>query len=99
MGKKYKLVFSSHFYQELSEIILYINTELKNPIAANRLLDIIEKKIYDTLENPLIYTANITRAGNIYYRVNVNNYCIFYTVDKDTMVVRRIIYAKEILNS
>ena len=94
MEKKYKLVFSSKFYNELEDILLYISNDLKNPIAANRLLNKVEKKIYEALENPLIYNTNITKANNIYYRVNIDNYSVFYTVEKQTMVVRRIIYAK-----
>ena len=58
----------------------------------------MEKEIKNRSKNPLGYEKFISNAGNVYYRIYVNNYIIFYTVSEDVMKVRRIIYSKRNLN-
>lgn len=94
MSNKFELRYSLTFYNDLENIILYIKYELKNEIAANNLLDKVEKEINDRLKNPLAYEEYRTNEGYVYYRIYVKNYIIFYTVFNNAMEVRRIIYNK-----
>ena len=52
MRKVYKLRYLPSFYEDIEEKILYIAEELKNPKAANELLDAIESAILERLSNP-----------------------------------------------
>lgn len=94
MTNRFEVRYSPTFYNDFERIILYIKYELKNVIAANNLLNKVEKEINHRLENPLGYEKYKTKAGNIYYRIYIKNYIIFYTVSDNTMVVRRMIYKK-----
>lgn len=100
MEKKYKVTYLPLFYEDLDQIIGYIINELNNPIAANNLLNEIEKSIEERIYNPTWYKeykTNIKRKS-IYYRINVKNYVIFYTVRNNIIEIRRILYAKRNLN-
>ena len=46
--------------------------------------------------NPEAYEKYISnrKRKNLYYRIYVKNYTIFYTIINDTMQVRRILYSK-----
>ncbi len=48
---KYDLRYLPLFYEELEEKIIYISEKLKNPQAANTLLDAVEKAILERLPN------------------------------------------------
>ena len=43
------------------------------------------------------YKSNFKRTA-IYYRIYIKNYTIFYTIEKDCMEIRRIIYSKRNFN-
>jgi hypothetical protein len=61
------------------------------------LLDDIEFAISKRLEMPLSfpkYQSSKLRK-QVYYRINVRNFSIFYVVIGDTMEVRRLLYAKK----
>lgn len=51
-NKKYKLQVLPLFEEDLSEIVEYIASKLKNPTAANDLVEAIEKAIDSRLPNP-----------------------------------------------
>lgn len=94
MNNNFTLKYSLTFYEDFEKIISYIKDDLENYIAANNLIDSVEKEILNRLKNPLGYEKYITKAGNIYYRIYVKNYMIFYTVTNNVMEVRRITYSK-----
>lgn len=94
MNNNFTLKYSLTFYEDFEKIISYIKDELENYMAANHLIDSVEKEIVNRLKNPLGYEKYITKAGNIYYRIYVKNYMIFYTVTNNVMEVRRITYSK-----
>lgn len=98
--KQYKLCFLPLFEEDFTEIIDYITYVLKNPNAANNLIDLVEKAINDRLpfaESFDIYPSKYEHKYN-YYCINVKNYSIFYVVIDDIMEVRRIIYSKRNLD-
>lgn len=94
MGNKFNLEYSPRFFKEIDSIDNYIRYNLDNRFAADNLTDAIEIAIQKRLEHPLDFEKYYTKAGNVYYRIYVNNYIIFYTVNDEIMKVRRIIYKK-----
>lgn len=94
MINEFELKYSPTFYNDFNKIISYIENELENKIATNNLINKVEKEINYRLRNPLEYEKYRTRKGNIYYRIYINNYIIFYTVSENIMIVRRILYNK-----
>jgi len=94
--KKYKLRYLPLFYQDLSEILNYIRFQLKNPVAAERLLDAVESAIVERANSAEAfqpYPSHRDRA-HPYYRIPVKNFVILYVVIDDVMEVRRIVYAR-----
>lgn len=94
--KKYKLTFLPLFEEDLIKVTNYIVYTLKNPQAAHHLVDDIEIAINKRLESPLSFAPyhSSKLRENLYYRINVRNFSIFYVVIDDTMEVRRLIYSK-----
>ncbi len=98
MEGRFELQYSPEFYKDLELIIDYILYELKNEIAAHNFIDSVQKNIFMRAENPLDYEEYKTPGGNIYYRIYVNNYIIFYTVSNRMVQIRGIIYRKRNLD-
>lgn len=99
-SKKYRLSYLPLFYEELDEKVLYIAEKLKNPKAANDLLDKVEMAILERLpiaESFESYRTIRERQYN-YYRIYVDNYIIYYVIIDDDpndliMEVRRFLYS------
>lgn len=94
MKNNFELKYSPEFYNDFYSINFYIKYKLKNSIAAENLLKKVEKEIRRRLENPLGFEQYKTNAGNIYYRIYISNYIVFYTITDNVMEIRRIIYSK-----
>lgn len=97
----YKIEILSTADQDIIEIARYISEELKNPTAAETLID----KIYDAAESlfgfpyshMLYYPVDKSKSLKHEYRkIPVDNYLLFYYVDEKSksIVVSRVIYAK-----
>ena len=98
-SKKYRLSYLPLFYEELDEKVTYIAEKLKNPKAANDLLDKVESAIMERL--PLAESFepyhSVRERRYSYYRIYVDNYIIYYVVIDDdpndwVMEVRRFLY-------
>lgn len=98
-SKKYRLSYLSLFYEDLGEKVTYIAEKLKNPKAANDLLDKVESAIMERL--PLAESfepyCSVRERKYSYYRIYVDNYIIYYVVIDDDpndliMEVRRFLY-------
>ncbi len=100
--KKYKLRFLPLFEWDLAEIADYITNHLKNPQAANELVDEVEKTISERLACPESFEPypSVKYRKYLYYRIYVKNFIIYYVVIDDESVnfkimeVRRILYNK-----
>lgn len=95
-GKRYKLSILPLFEDDLNEIVDYITYRLRNPLAAERLVDEVERAIEDRLdcaESFEPYPSSRERKYP-YYRIQVKNFTIFYVVIGNTMEVRRMIYSR-----
>jgi len=84
------------FERDLAEVKHYIAHKLKNPAAATRLVEDVERAILKRLENPLNFKPfHSGRDRKLpYFRINVRRYAVFYVVTHNTMEVRRFLYAR-----
>lgn len=94
MNGKYILKVSPSFYEDLNDVILYIMLNLNNSISAKNFIIKLEKEINKRLQNPVIYVKYKTNKNEVYYRINVGNYSVFYTVEGNIMILGRIIYSR-----
>lgn len=74
----------------------YILYRLKNPIAAERLVDDVEAAIYErlTCADAFAPYPSTREREHPYYCIQVRNFSIFYVLSGDTMEVRRILYSR-----
>jgi toxin ParE1/3/4 len=92
----YKLSYSSLFYKDLNSIIDYISLELKNEHAAKSLIQSTELAIKKRLNNPLSSQPYLSLRSrqNVYRKIAVGNYLIFYVVIDSNMKVRRMLHGR-----
>ena len=94
--KHYELRILPLFEDDLNEIVDYITYRLRNPMAAEHLIDEVEKAISERLscaESFEPYRSHQERKCP-YYRIQVKNFTVFYVVIGNTMEVRRILYSR-----
>lgn len=98
-SKKYRLSYLPLFYEDLDEKITYIAEKLKNPKAANDLLDKVESAIMERLPVAESFEPyhSVRERRYAYYRIYLDNYIIYYVVIDDNpndliMEVRRFLY-------
>ena len=78
---------------DMLSCIDYTTSQLKNPMAALRLLDEIDRR-YGLLENnPFMGTEYITQAGRLYRFLIIGRYKMFYTVKNNAITIQRFLYA------
>jgi plasmid stabilization system protein ParE len=94
-SKQYQLRYLPIFYDDLSNAVEYIRSFLKNPQAAEKLIDKVENAISkrsNCAESFEPYPSTRNRE-NPYYAIYVDNYIIFYVVlNHKIMEVRRFLY-------
>ena len=94
--KQYKLRFLPLFEDDLNEIVDYITLRLKNPSAADQLVDDVETAIMKRLEMPESFEPYPSTRDREYpyYAIQIRNFTVFYVMIGDTMEVRRILYSR-----
>mgnify|MGYP000845894253 FL=1 len=94
--KKYKLRFLPLFEQDINDTVDYISLKLKNPGAAQKLINEIQAAIRKRQACPKSFEPYHSKKEHKYpyYRIYVRNYTIYYVVIYDTMEVRRLLYQK-----
>jgi len=96
--KSRKLRYLPLFYEDLKDTIDYIAHDLKNPQAAENLLNEVETAILKRLpiEDSFEPYPSLKDRENLYYRIYVGNYVIYYVLlnenDTNFMEVRRFLY-------
>lgn len=100
MNKKYKVIYLPLFEEDLSKVVKYLSYNLKNQRAALNLIDSVEKAILKRLVSPLAFEPHISskKRKEIYYRIYVKNFTVFYVVIGNTMEVRRFVYSKRLMS-
>ncbi len=93
-SRRYNPRFLSLFQEDLAEIIDYITVQLKNPAAAEALVDDILRAIDERSHCAEAFEPypSLRDRPLKYYRIYVRNYTVYYVVIGDTMEVRRILY-------
>ena len=98
----FELRYLPLFYEELDHEVSYIAFILKNPQAAARLIDDVEKAILKRLEDgPDSFEPVKTyrKRKDVYYRIYVRNYIIYYVVLEENgrriMEIRRFLHSRE----
>ncbi len=93
---RYEIRYTETFKKDIERVFKYIVNVLKNNIAAENLVQLIEKEIKKRSENPESFKVFKRRQkGNLkWYRIIVNSYVIFYTVDNNIVTFRRFLYSR-----
>ena len=92
-NKTYKLRYLPVFAQDLAQTVNYITNVLKNPEAAEKLVNDVETAILERLNNPLAFEPypSVKKRKYPYYRIYIRNYVVYYVVG-EVMEVRRFLY-------
>jgi len=88
--QKFTLDIRPTFVEELDKTLAYIEVELENHQAADRLLNDAYAAIDEMLDHPTV-TRPVYRPPQVnqpYYVIHVRNYDVFYIVHDDIMEVR-----------
>ncbi len=94
----YQIHITSTAEHDIFDAVDYIEFSLKNPDAANDLLDVVEEQItsltdmpdcFQLVDDPVLASWNIRL-------LHVKNYLAFYVIDKDRQLVTivRFLYEK-----
>ena len=86
--KEYEIRYLPLFFEELDHDISYIAFELKNKLAANRLLDEVEASILKRLEDGPESSENVysrRNRKNPYYGIYVEDSRDYYGIPKNNV--------------
>jgi len=99
--KKYKIRYLEMFETDVQETVKYIAKTLQNHAAAQSLLEEIYKEIHKRSEMPFLSESVrlLYDPHNLYYRIYVKNYVIYYVVIDDIIEIRRFLYGKRNIES
>ena len=99
--KKYRLEYTDNFINDIVQITNYISYDLSNPIAADNLLNDIDKSIINRLKYPIGFRKYASRnnSAEVYYKIHIKNFTVFYVIIEDVMECRRIIYSRRDLEN
>ena len=94
----YQLYITSTAEHDIMRAVDYIEFVLKNPQAADNLLDAVTEQIgtlSDFPQNFRLVDDSVLASWKIRF-VIINNYLVFYTIDeeKQTVIVVRFLYKK-----
>ncbi len=92
----YKLHITQTAERDLMEAADYIEFSLKNPTAADHLLDAVEEAFISLIQFPKqrpIVTDSVLSLWEI-RAVLVNNYIVFCTITGDTIHIVRFLYGR-----
>ena len=95
-NNKYSIRYTFTFINQFNNILRYFVHKLNNKIAAENFYNKVIQEIENRSIDPKDYEKYIgaKKRKNIYYRIYVKNFTIFYVVIGNTMEIRRILYSK-----
>ena len=82
--------------EDLKEIVRYIAKSLNAPRAANNLVNKIDKEVLKVAKNPFrchLY-APLEKLKYEYRILNVDNFSLFYVVEREKVEIHRVLYSK-----
>jgi predicted RNase H-like nuclease len=89
-----KINYFQGYREEIDETINYLENTLKNRIAAKNLYKKVKSSIISRANSIASYKKYYTKSNNVYYKINIKNYSILYTIKDNVMEVRRFLYNK-----
>ncbi len=91
---KFRLEATPLFGMELEQALNYIEMQLSNPEAADKLQIDVENAVRERLSAPTSFEPVVSRVDreHLYYRIYVGNYIVFYCVIGNVMELRRFVY-------
>jgi addiction module RelE/StbE family toxin len=99
LENSYSLKFTRKASEDLEQIYSYISEKLFADIAADRLLEKIEKSIMKLKSFPYScsYVLNVILKGRGYRKLIIDNYIVFYLVSEEDkqVVIMRILYGAQ----
>ena len=93
---KYQVSLSLEAHMDLRELFLYISVVLQAPATAKSFLQKIYKGIYsldEFLERYKLFVG-LKKYGLQCRQMPINSFVVIYIVDKDKVIILRIIYGK-----
>lgn len=91
---KFRLEATPLFGMELEQALNYIEMQLSNPEAADKLQIDVENAVRERLSAPTSFEPVVSRVDreHLYYRIYVGNYIVFYCFIGNVMELRRFVY-------
>lgn len=96
MENRYKIITSASSYVDVEETAEYIETQLKNPSAADRFVENAQKTVFSLADMPdrrqLCQVETLKRQNRRF--ISFGNHLIFYSIaeDENTVFVDRVLY-------
>ena len=77
------------------KLLHILQTIYGNKIASVNLVDEINKSVNNHLQYPIGFKKYVSKNNpeEVYYKIQVKNFTVFYAVIEDVMECRRIIYS------
>ncbi len=94
----YKIKITKPAKKDIQSAISYISNDLRNPTAAQNILNLFEKEIKSLSDmpsrHPLVKDPALAQNG--FRFIKVNNYLVFYTIreDRNIVMIQRILYGR-----
>jgi len=92
----YKIQYLPIALKDLKEIVKYITHELEAPRAAEKFLKKIDNEVLKIAKNPFrchIFSLS-GKLKNEYRFLHINNYSLFYIVERNKVEIHRIVYSR-----
>ena len=92
----YRVQYLPLALDDLKGIVKYITNTLEAPRAAENLIKKIDREVLKIAENPFrchLY-APLEKLKHEYRVLNVDNYSLFYTVEKEYAEIHRVLYSQ-----
>ena len=92
----YKVHYLPLALDDLKNIVNYIANKLEAPRAAENLVNKIDREVKKIAENPFrchVYTP-MEKLKYEYKVLNIDNYSLFYIVEKEKVEIHRVLYSR-----
>jgi len=92
----YKIHYLPLALGDLKDIVRYITDELESPRAAERFISKLDKEVKKIADNPFRCHLFVSpeKLKHEYRVLHINNYSLFYEVEKEKIEIHRIIYSR-----
>ena len=92
----YKVRYLPLALDDLKDIVKYIAHKLEAPRAAEKLIAKVDREVKKISDNPFrchVY-APLEKLKYEYRVLNIDNYSLFYVIEKEKVEIHRVLYSK-----